>query len=204
MKVVLFGATGRTGRLLLEGAVQRGWTVTAAVRDPGKLDPVPPGVQVVRVEARDGESIARAIAGQEVVISAFGGDGLSRSDVLTTAMRHIVAGMAAHGVHRIVWIASAGIDGEIPGPFGWLVQFILRHVLADHRGAVDQLRASALEWTVVRPMGLTDGPLTRNVRLALEGIPPGGRNVARADVAHVVLETIAHANHVREAPAVSG
>lgn len=204
MKVVLFGATGRTGRLLLEGAVQRGWTVTAAVREPGKLEPVPPGVEVVRIEARDGESIARAIAGQEVVLSALGGEGLSRSDVLATAMRYIVAGMNAHGVQRIVWIASAGIDGEIPGPFGWLVQFILRHVLADHRGAVEQLRASSLAWTVLRPMGLTDGPLTRNVRLALEGIPPGGRNVSRADVAHVVLEATAHASHVREAPAVSG
>ena len=60
-------------------------------------------------------------------------------DVLTTAMRHIVAGMTRHGVRRIVWIASAGIDGEIPGPFGWLVQFILRHVLAGAGGWGDPL-----------------------------------------------------------------
>lgn len=203
MKIVLFGATGRTGRLLLQGAVQRGWTVTAAVRDPGKLKDVPPGVDVVRIEARDGESIARAIAGHDVVVSALGGEGLSRSDVLTTAMRHLVAGMRQHGVRRIVWIASAGIDGEIPAPFGWLVQFILRHVLADHRGAVDQLRGSDLEWTVLRPMGLTDGPLTRDVRTALEGIPRGGRNISRADLAHIVLEAIASGAYLRQAPSVS-
>ena len=203
LKIVLFGATGRTGRWLLEGAVQRGWQVTAAVRDPAKLEPLPPGVQVLRIEARDGEAIARAIEGQDAVISALGGEGLARSDVLTTAMRHIVAGMTVHGVKRIVWIASAGIDGEIPGPFGWLVQFILRHVLTDHRGAVEQLRQGNFDWTVMRPMGLTDGPVSVPVRTSLAGVPRGGRNVSRASVAQVVLDAIEHGEHVKQDPALA-
>ena len=203
MKIIVFGASGRTGRLLIEGAIARGWSVTAAVREPARLPNLPPEVRIARIEARDGEAIAAAIAGHDAVISALGGEGLSRSDVLTTAMRHIVAGMGASGVKRIVWIASAGIDGEIPAPFGWLVQFILRHVLADHRGAVDLLRSGDLGWTVFRPMGLTDGPLTRGVRTALQGVPAGGRNVSRADLADVVLEAIATGSHVRQAPALA-
>ena len=164
---------------------------------------MPEGVRVVSADARDAEAIAGAIAGQDAVVNALGAANLGPSTILKTAMAHIVAGMRNHEVTRIVAIASAGIDREIPPPVGWLAHWFLRNVLADHRGAADLLREGDLAWTVLRPMGLTDGPLTRVVRSTSHGVPRGGREVSRADVAHFLVDALARESSLREAPALA-
>jgi len=82
---------------------------------------------------------------------------------------------------------SAGIDQEIPGLAGKVVTFMLRKPLRDHRAAVDLWRNSSFDYTIVRPMQLTDGPRTSVYRVSVDGIPENGKQISRADVAQFML-----------------
>ncbi|MFP3489993.1 NAD(P)-binding oxidoreductase, partial [Staphylococcus sp. SIMBA_130] len=86
-----------------------------------------------------------------------------------------------------MYTASAGINKEIPGVTGFIAGKLLQNVLADHRRAADLLVASEVEWTIARPMGLTNDELTGEYRKARTGVPKGGRRISREDVAAFLL-----------------
>src|SRR5207244_12178132 len=118
MKVVIFGATGQTGRLLTERAVANGHTVTAFVRDPARLT-IPSGsVPVVRGDVLDAASVDRAVAGQQAVLVALGTATRRGSPpVLPQGIRHILEAMERHRVQRIVVLSAAGALRERAGSF---------------------------------------------------------------------------------------
>lgn len=191
MKIIVFGATGGTGRHVLEQALQQGYGVTAFVRSPGKLGLSDERLTVIRGDAFDREQVAAAIRGHDAVVSCLGS---SRGTKKTTELRemtaNLVAGMQAHGVERIVYTASAGIHREIPGIAGKLVMAMLKNVLEDHRAAVDMIRESGLNCTIVRPLGLTDRPFTGVYRESMDGVPGKSWSIPRADVAHFILKAL--------------
>lgn len=191
MKIIVFGATGGTGRHVVRQALEQGFDVTAFVRNPAKMDVSHERLRIVQGDALDREAVSAAIAGHDAVVSCLGSSrGLKPSTELQEMTRSIVGGMREHGVGRIVYTASAGIHGEIPGLSGKLVMYLLRHVLADHRAAVEHIRQSGLTWTIVRPLGLTDRPLTGMYREAEDGVPPKSMSIPRADVAHFILKAL--------------
>ncbi len=190
MKLIVFGATGGVGRQVLTQALAAGHEVTAFVRSPEKLGRLP-GVRVVAGDAFDAEAVSAAIAAHDAVVSALGSSrGLSRSDELQRMTRSIVDGMAAHGVRRIAYCASAGIDGELPGVSGTAIQWMLRHPLADHRAAVGLIDAAGLDATIARPTGLNDDPLVTDYLEAFGGPPQTGRSIPRASVAHFLVKAL--------------
>jgi putative NADH-flavin reductase len=192
MKIIVFGATGRTGQQVVRQALNNGLEVTAFVRNPAKLDVRHEMLRVVQGDAMSREQVSAAIAGHDAVVSCLGSArGLKRSTELQEMARNIVDGMREHGVKRIVYTASAGIDREIPGLSGKLIMYLLRHVLADHRAAVDHIRTQpGLLYTIVRPLGLTDRPFTGEYREAERGVPPKAMSIPRADVAHFILKAL--------------
>ena len=115
VKVVVFGATGETGRLLAEGTVRAGHTVTAFVRDPTRMPIVDERLRVVRGDVLDPPSVDRVIPGHDAVLSALGSTARNPAPVLSDGVRHILDAMERSRVGRIVVLSAAGALGESAG-----------------------------------------------------------------------------------------
>ena len=196
MKIIVFGATGGVGRLVVQQAMEQGFDVTAFVRTPDKLKVTGENLTVVQGDAFHVEQVAAAIAGHDAVVSCLGSNqGMKKSDDLRTMAKNIVAGMQQHGVKRIVYTASAGINDELPGIGGKVMMGVLKQVLIDHRAAVDAIEEAGLSYTIVRPMGLTNDSFSGQYREAETGVPGKSRTIPRADVAHFILKALGDATY---------
>ena len=196
MKIIVFGATGGVGKSVVKQAVDNGFEVTAFVRTPSKLEVTHENLNVVQGDAFNPAEVSAAIAGHEAVVSCLGSSqGMKKSSELEEMVKNIVAGMQDHGVKRIVYTASAGIYQELPGVSGKLMMGMLKNALTDHRAAVDWIEAHGLTYTIVRPMGLTNGAFTGNYREAATGVPEKSKSIARADVAHFILKALNNAQY---------
>ncbi|MDS0283454.1 NAD(P)-dependent oxidoreductase [Haloarcula onubensis] len=194
MELLVFGASGRVGRRLCEYAVSGGHRVTAFVRD---ADRAPRDVAVVEGDVTDPESVAAAIDGQDAVCSALGPDGDDLA-VLGAGIDNLVAAMGAGGVERLVAVAAAGILQATPGRLRLETDGFragLRPLAAAHRTVYDRLRPSELDWTLVCPPRMPDGPPTNHYRTAVDYLPDGGQSVSSGDVATLVYDAAVNGSH---------
>jgi len=203
MRILIFGATGRTGRELVSQALRRGQNVSVFVRSPGKLTVVDTRLRVVQGDIQRAESIHAAVPEHDAVLSALGPRSLGPTTLLSDAAREIVGAMQAHGVRRVIWQSSLGV-GETRGHLGplynWLlIPLLLRHVFADKERQEAIIRATPLDWTIVQPAALTNGPLTESYRVGVRNCR--GRllpTIPRANVAHFLLEELENPRHIRQ------
>jgi len=193
----VLGATGGTGRALVEQALRRGHRVTAFVRSPEKLGPPREGLTAVRGDPRDADELRAALPGHDAVLSALGPPGIGPSTIVSDCARSTVAAMQASGVRRILMVGVAVLFEE------GLVNAIarrtfLRNVAKDHAEMERILGASGLDWTIARPPRLTNGPLTRAYDVADGRMPEGTRfTISRTDVADFLLDEVERPAHVR-------
>ncbi|MCM3091875.1 MULTISPECIES: NAD(P)-dependent oxidoreductase [unclassified Cytobacillus] len=191
MRIIVFGATGGVGQHVVKQSLEKGIAVTAFVRTHSKIEASHEQLQIVQGDASNKEEVAAAIAGHGAVVSCLGSNqGMKKTAELEEMTKNIVDGMQAHGIQRIVYTASAGINKEIPGISGKLIMQMLRNPLADHRNAVDYIQAHGLNYTIVRPMGLTNDALTGMYRESETGVPEKARTIPRADVAHFIVKAL--------------
>ena len=209
MNVVIFGATGQTGRLLVERAVSAGHVVTAFVRNPASLNAPRDSVRIVLGDVLDPTAVDRAVADQQAVLVALG-TAIRRGSpqVLPQGIRHILEAMERHGVRRIVVLSAAGAlherAGSLVGTVGlMLARAYLPRVYAEHRMMLEELRKRELEWIAVRPVILTKGPSTGRYRVSVEGIPRGGYRISRGDVADFMIRQLTSDEFVRKMPAIA-
>lgn len=207
MKVVVFGASRGVGRQLVERALLKGYDVTAAIRTVGIIRDVNQRLRVVQCDVLDAERVSEAIAGQNAVLCAVGLSNRAPVTLYSTAARTIARGMAAHGVRRLVFLSNFGVLDETADDLRgrallFLIKRVLRNTLADHRRALEEIRASVPEWIAVRALPLTNSPLTGHYRIALEGLPACGMSIARADVADFMVRQIESNDNLRQAPAI--
>ncbi len=191
MRLTVFGATGRVGHTLVHDAVGQGHEVTAYVRDPKRLGLKHGKLLIKKGSLEDGTTVAEALRGSDVVVSAIGArDATHPVSVVTHATRSIIAAMKAEGVQRLVCVGAAGLlphaAGGLTGEHG-LPPF-LRHAFEDHRGALHALQESGLDWVVVCPPVMPSGLKTGKYRVAVEALPTGGRQVYAEDVADFTLK----------------
>jgi putative NADH-flavin reductase len=197
MKVIVFGATGRIGRLLVAGALDLGHAVTAFVRNGRALEPRD-GLHIVQGDLFDPQSVGDAIDGHRAVFSALGSRSLKADPVLSRAIPLIISGMHFHMVDRIVTVGAAGAlypAGKYQPPiatvlFGIVRATLLRYPMADQRAQERLLAASDLDYTIVRPPRLTDGPATGTYRVLPDALPSSSRHISRADVADFMLQQL--------------
>lgn len=198
MKMIVFGASGRTGQAFVQQALHSGHHITAFVRNPSKLPFSDNYLTIIKGDATNKTDVASAIQGHDAVVSCLGANGLGKTSILSDMAMNIIDGMKTHEVERIVYVASAGIYKEIPGLSGFLAMKILRNVLADHRRAVDYIATADLDWTVARPMRLDEGELTKKYRMSIDNVPKNGNVISRDDVAHFILESIEKQNYIKQ------
>jgi putative NADH-flavin reductase len=211
MKLTIFAATGGIGRQALDQAIAAGHDVTAVVRNPRNLSATPARIVTADLADADPATLASAVAGADAVLSCLGAR--SKADAEAGLVRRgtlaITAAMRAAGVRRIVVVSAAPV-GTVASParpapprYDPGDGFLMRHLLspitkvafgtsyADLAQMEDVLRASDLDWTVVRPPRLTNKPLTGSYRMAYDQNVRRGLSISRADVAHVMLRVLA-------------
>lgn len=206
--VAIFGGSGKTGRHVVEQALAAGHRVAVLARTPSKLDMAHERLRVVEGDIQDPAAVSSTIEDAAAVLSALGPTKNTPDYQVSRGTGHILAAMRAHGVRRIVVSAGAGVgaEGDQPKVFDRVISFALklaaRHVLEDMTRTVAAVRASDLDWTVVRVPMLTDGPATGSVRVGHVGVDTGPR-IARADMARFMLEQLDDPTHVRASPVIS-
>jgi putative NADH-flavin reductase len=222
MKLTIFAATGGIGRHLLKQVLAAGHDVTAVVRDPKKLSEqvqkLSGQVRIVTADlaAADPAALEPVVGGAGAVLSGLGPRSNSEAGIVSQSTRAIVQAMQSMKARRIVVVSAAPI-GTVPSPgrpkppkhdpgdgffmrnlFSPLVKAALRKHYADLALMEDILRDSGLDWTVVRPPRLTDGPLTGTYRTAYGQNVRGGFLVSRADVAHLMLRVLEQPETIKQ------
>ena len=135
MNLLIFGATGGTGRHLVKQALARGHAVTAFERNPGALEITHPNLRTAQGDVTDYASVERALTGHEALLSALGSPTLRRNTALSDGTRNIIKAMGQAGVKRLVFESSigVGVSKDLVGLlFKWVfLPLVLRHVFAD-------------------------------------------------------------------------
>jgi putative NADH-flavin reductase len=208
MKLIVFGSTGGTGRELIKQALDQGHNVVAYARHPAKIDDIKhASLQVVRGDVLDPAVVESAVAGQEAVLSTIGA-GAERTTLREDGTRNIVKAMEKTGVRRLICQSSLGVgDSRTNLPFFTkyiIVSVFVRHAFADHERQEAVVKQSSLDWTVVRPSHLTDGPLTGTYR---HGFPATDKRItgkiSRADVADFMLKQLTDDTYLHKTPGLS-
>jgi len=181
MNLVVLGATGGTGRLVVEEALAAGHTVTALVRSPEKLTLRNPNLHVIAGQATDPSAISRALEGADALISTLGGSG----SLITDSTQAIIDAAPKAGVSRVIVLSSFLVERHRFNPVTRLFTGLaMGSMIKDKIAGEKALRDSDLDWTIVYASGLTDGPASGAVVVLDEGSKWSlSHRIARADVA---------------------
>ena len=208
MKILVLGATGATGRLIVGRALAKGYGVVALVRSKEKASGLN-GAELIEGDARDTAVLARAIAGCDAVISSLGTamSPFKEVTLLSTATRALVGVMEQQKVRRLVCITGLGA-GDSRGHGGFFfdrlfLPLMLRKVYEDKDRQEDAIRASSLHWTIVRPTVLNDKPARGGIKALTDLSSVHGGTIARADVAEFVVQQLAADTWLRKAPLIT-
>ena len=197
MRLFLLGATGGTGRLLLDQALDRGHDVTAFVRSPDKITQKNPRLTVRAGDPRSADALAAELPGHDAVLSALGPPARGRTTVLGDTAKSLVDAMKQKSLRRVLVVSSALLFPDVPLFGRFLRRFILQHVVADSREMERVIAESGLDWTIARPPRLLDGPGEGKYRAADDALP-GSSVIDRADVARFLLDAVEREEHVRK------
>jgi len=208
MKLLVFGATGGTGREIVAQALDQGHVVTAFVRNPAALATKHERLKLAQGDILDYPSVEAAVQGQEAVLSALGVRKLRKNTILSDGTKNIIRAMEQHGVKRFVCESSLGV-GDSKGQLGWvytlfIIPLFLRNIFREKEVQEQYIKQSNLDWIIVRPAALTNGPHTGVYR---SGFSTRDRTIrgkiARADVADFMLKQLTDDTYLRKTPGLS-
>ena len=249
MNLLILGATGGTGRALVEQALAQGHAVTAFARNPSKVRVQHPNLRVVKGNILDPASLEAAIHDQDAVLSALGvgvqawpllavivitqiirrlthlvgpigwfvrlGIPLlayfyffRRTTTLSEGTKNVLQTMEKQGMKRFICESSLGV-GDSKGQLGWfynlvMIPLLLRNIFADKEVQEKIIQASPLDWVIVRPARLTNGPRTGSYRAGFATTDDSiQRKISRADVADFMLAQAAGDSFLRKTPGIS-
>lgn len=208
MKILVLGATGATGRLIVSKALAEGHDVVALVRSKAKAEDLT-GAELVEGDARDAAALTRAIAGCDAVVSSLGTamSPFREVTLLSTATRALVGVMEQQNIRRLLCITGLGA-GDSRGHGGFffdrlLLPLMLRKVYEDKDRQEDAIRGSTLDWTIVRPTVLNDKPARGRIKALTDLSGVHGGTIARADVADFVVQQLTANTWLRKSPLIT-
>jgi putative NADH-flavin reductase len=200
MKVLVLGANGKTGSLVVSRAVAQGHEVSVLVRRAGLSYPA--GVRVIVGDALKAEDVQQAMDQQEAVVECIGGTAPWKTQTLERdAMRNIVAAMEKSGARRLIVVSAMGVGNSAKQSPWWfrylMVPTFLRGSTADKAAVENIVRGSKLDWVIARPPVLKDGAATGKVKVI--GESETGHAITRADLAVWLVNQLAVKGYVGQA-----
>lgn len=216
MKILLLGATGRTGRHVLQQALERGHLVHALVRDNTKVATTHSNLILFEGSPIDKAALENAMQGCEAILSALN---ISRyndwpwaklrtpKDFLSSVMKLIVELAPKHTIQRIIFTSAWGVAEtrkDIPGWFRWFIENSnIKYPYDDHARQEELLKQTNLQWTAIRAAGLTNFKTKKPVIVSFNNDPKPHLTISRRNIAAFILESLEKNLYVREMPVVS-
>jgi putative NADH-flavin reductase len=206
VKVLIIGATGATGQIVMREALAQGHEVTALARDPSAMAAEDPRLRVLQGNALDASSVEAAVAGQDAVLSALGTRSARPTTLFSESTHNVISAMNKHGVRRLICITGIGA-GDSKGHVGFLydrimLPFVVKNVYEDKTRQEEAIKQSDLDWVIVRPARLIDEPAKGEYSVFLRGSYTATK-ISRADVAAFMLAQLTDDTYVRKMPVIS-
>jgi putative NADH-flavin reductase len=207
MKLVVLGATGGTGTELVRESLKGGHCVTVFVRDTTRLHEFKDRIRIEEGDLLDRGALAKVLENHDAVLSGFGPRvPVAKSDahLLEQFAAVLTGAMEDARVGRLVIISTAFLfkDSIVP-PTYLLGKLLFPSVVSDSAALEKTVQESAVEWTIVRPPQLTDGPMTGFYRERIGHLPRFGFKISRADVAHYFVKAIEKGEVMRKIVGIS-
>lgn len=204
MRVLVLGAGGKTGDLVVERALAAGHTVTAFIHDHTSAQPA--GVATIVGDTESAEAVSQAVAGHDAVIDTIGGKTpYKATDLESKTARNVVDAMQTHGARRLVAVSMMGVgDSKAQTPFwyGFLLKpTLLRGAEKDKARMESVVSGSGLEYVIARPPLLTDED-AKGCSLVIhqEGT---GHKITRADLAQFLVDQLTCDDYLGQAVVVA-
>lgn len=207
MKIIVFGATGTVGAEIVRQALKKGFHVTAFVRNPGKIaNSGHANLSVHQGDACNPQEVERAVSGHDAVFCALG-DG-SAGKIRASGTLNIINAMHRAGVKRMLCLSTIGI-GESYGNlnFFWkhiMFGMLLKKAFNDHKLQERYVRDSNLDYTIIRPSALTNGPISNTYKVDFDGkYRRLNLKISRLDVADFMLRQLNGSKYLKKAVSIS-
>lgn len=206
-KIIVFGATGATGKELVNQALENNFEVTAFVRTPSKMKIQNPNLKVIKGDVLNFEQVASAIENQDIVFCNLGMPASDKSTLRADGTSNIVKAMKEKNVNRFICQTSLGF-GDSKEVLPWhmkyiIVPFILKNAFKDHALQEKVVEESGLEWTIVRPGNMTNGKLTGDYKHGFEPTEKIKLKISRNDVSHFMLNQINNNQYLHKKVGIS-
>jgi putative NADH-flavin reductase len=207
MNILVFGASGRTGRELVKQALAQGQTVTAFVRHPASFDITHAHIKIVQGDAADRASVESAVRDQDAVICALGAASLFKRDqAVVVGVHNIIMAMESAGVRRLIYLSADTVHDsrdELNALRKVFVPLLFHNSAADHEINESMIKQSHVDWIIIRPPMLINGERTSAYRsgehLRARAIIP---QFSRADLAEFILKQLADDSYLDKAAEV--
>ncbi|WP_223068177.1 NAD(P)-dependent oxidoreductase [Paenibacillus caui] len=199
MKLIVFGATGSTGRQVVEQLLAKGHEVTAVVRQPGKFEMAHDRLIVIPGDVLDPSSIMAPMVGKHAVLSALGANHRKPTTVYSEGTNNIMLAMQEAGVRRLICLSASALEIPPDTPFvpqliiRLIVQRLFKNLYEDMQRMERNVQRSGLDWTIIRPPRLTDSPSTGEYRIAVNEPmtkAKGLTGISRADLADCMVSLL--------------
>ena len=208
MKVLVLGAAGKTGRLVVDRALAAGHSVKALVHDTEALveHPFAEGVQIVQGDVHDPATVRTAVTACDAVIDTLGGKKpFLKTDLESSAARVVLAAMKDAGAKRLVVVSVLGAgDSGKQSPFWYEHLFLptfLHGALPDKNAMEAEVKASGVEWVLARPPILTDDAATGSIKVMAED--EVAHKITRGDLAQFLVDQLTSDAHLGEAVVIA-
>lgn len=208
MKVTVFGATGKIGRLVVSQALEQGHKVIAFARNPEKVANSHEKLQVMKGDALDYKAVKKAVEGTEGVVTTLGTSPLAKEKLRATSAANIIRAMHDTGVKRFVCLSGLGAGDSFDLlPFHYkyiIVPLLARRLRTDLQLQENHVMNSQLDWIIVRPAIFVNGKHTGIYRhgIHLRDKPPAFR-ISHHDVADFIVKQLVEDTYLHQTPAIS-
>ncbi|MEP7144301.1 MAG: SDR family oxidoreductase [Ferruginibacter sp.] len=211
MKVLVFGATGATGKQVVQQALSMGHEVTAFVRNPAKIGYTNPKLKVVNGDVLQQASIEPVMAGQDAVVCCIGSPATKAGQLRSEGTKNILGSMKKHGISRFICQASLGYADSAAvlnnTPFVFrkiIVPLLLKKTFEEHELQETYIRESDLKWTILRPGTLTNGKYTGSYRHNFDYSDAALKvKISRADVADFIMQQLQTDQYIKQTVGLS-
>jgi putative NADH-flavin reductase len=214
MKILILGISGRTGMLVAEEALKRGFKVSGIARDKSKVGLA--GVDITEGTPYDIATVRKAIDGCDAVVSTLSLFPVSQGlfsristpvDLMSHSIQNTVTVMKEKGIKRIVLMTALGV-GDSAREISWLFSLIVKisnisYAYADHAAQEKILEDSGLNWTIVRPTMLTNKNEDVSVLYNIKGEGKIKTSISRNAVARFIVEAIDKGEFIKQKPGLS-